>query len=300
MKCIINKHRSELPSVMLEYLDYCSSTGQMKSEHTIANYALDLRKWFNYQFNGDLTITDKDIARLTLNDLEGFINTLGDLSPNTILRHVASIKSFYNYLVRYSNEVTNNVAHDILAPKKQVRHPKYLSLKEIAKLINSVGKLNVRQPERDRAILILFLATGLRLSELVNIKKTDIKEGILRVIGKGNKERFIPLANRATRALKEYLVVKTNFDGDYLFVTERNAKFNTTAMTHLVKKYLKKAKLDEYSTHKLRHTAASEWYNNGTDIKEIQELLGHTSIATTQIYVHSTKNKKDIVNNIRW
>lgn len=297
---IIEKYKTELPKIMIDFLNHCASPSQMKSEHTIKNYALDLKKWFNYQFTGDLSITEEDIAEIELIDLDRFIGTLNGKSANTVLRYIASIKSFYKYLVRYYKAINNNIAENIESPKKPTRHPKFLSVKEIVKLINSVDKMNVRQPERDKAIITVFLATGLRLSELTNLKTTDIKDGTIRVIGKGNKERYIPLADKAQSAITEYVKVKSNYDGDFLFITERNTKFNPIAMTNLVKKYLKKAKLDEYSTHKLRHTAASLWYNNGTDIKEIQDLLGHASINTTEIYVHSNKDKRDIVNNIEW
>lgn len=296
---VSEKYKTELPQIMLDFLDYCGSASQRRSEHTILNYALDLKKWFKYQFKGDLEIIAEDIAKLELIDLDRFIGSLTDMSANTVIRNVASIKSFYRYLVKYKL-IKYNIAIDVDTPKKQKRSPKYLTVKEITKLISVIDKMDVRYPERDKAILIMFIGTGMRLSELVDVSKSDIKEGMLRVIGKGDKERFIPISDKVKDAIKDYLKVRVDCDGDTLFVTERNTKFNPNAMTHLVKKYLEKAKLGEYSTHKLRHTAATEWYENGTDIKEIQELLGHESIETTLRYTHGNRDKKKVVNNVRW
>ena len=293
------KYKNELPQIMLDFLDYCRSASQRKSEHTVINYALDLKKWFQYQFKGDLSITAEDISKLELIDLDRFVGSLTNLSSSTILRQIATIKSFYKYLRKYGM-VVNNIAIDIESPKKQKRNPKYLTVKEITKLINVIDKMNVRYPERDKAILVMFLGTGMRLSELVNTRKSDIKDGMLRVLGKGDKERFVPLSDNVKKAIKEYSRVRENVDCDTLFITERNTKFNITAMTHLVKKYLTRAGLKEYSTHKLRHTAATEWYENHTDIKKIQELLGHESIETTLRYTHGNKDLKDVVNNVRW
>ena len=293
------KYKNELPQIMLDFLDYCRSASQRKSEHTVINYALDLKKWFQYQFKGNLSITAEDIGKLELIDLDKFVGSLNNMSSNTVIRNVASIKSFYRYLIKYKM-IRYNIAIDIDTPKKQKRSPKYLTVKEITKLISMPEKMGARYKERDKAILIMFIGTGLRLSELVDVNKSDIKEGMLRVVGKGDKERFIPLSDKVQQAIKDYLKVRMNYDGDTLFVTERNTKFNAVAMTHLVKKYLEKAKLNEYSTHKLRHTAATEWYENGTDIKEIQELLGHESIETTLRYTHGNRDKKKVVNNVRW
>ena len=296
---VSEKYKNELPQVMLDFLDYCSSASQRKSEHTVINYALDLKKWFNYQFKGNLEITAEDINKLELIDLDKFVGSLTNLSSSTVLRQIATIKSFYKYLIKYKM-IRYNIAIDIDTPKKQKRSPKYLTVKEITKLINVIDKMNVRYPERDKAILVMFLGTGVRLSELVNTKKSDIKDGMLRVVGKGDKERFVPLSDNVKKAIKEYSRVRENIDCDTLFITERDTKFNITAMTHLVKKYLTRAGLKEYSTHKLRHTAATEWYENHTDIKKIQELLGHESIETTLKYTHGNKDLKDVVNNVRW
>jgi integrase/recombinase XerD len=293
------KYEEELPQIMLDFLIYCNSASEMKSEHTIKNYACDLKKWFKYQFSEDMTITADNISKLELIDLDRFIGSLEGKSANTVLRVIATIKSFYRYLVRY-NIIKNNISHDIATPKKPHRNPKFLSIKEITKLFRVFDRVNTRYPERDKAMITMFLGTGMRLSELVNIRKSDIKEGVVRVVGKGNKERFIPLADKVNTALKDYLSVSKNNSGDVLFVNERNDKFDSGTVSHLVKRYLDEAGLKGFSTHKLRHTAATHWYANGTDIREIQELLGHSSVSTTEMYTHTSKDKRKIVNNIRW
>lgn len=292
---VSEKYRNELPRIMLDFLDYCE--GKRKSEHTIKNYALDLRKWFKFQFKDNLLITEDNISKLKLKDLDIFIASLRDMSTNTVRRNIASIKSFYRYLNKYEL-VINNIATHIESPDLEERSPKYLEVNEIKKLINIVDKMNGRYIERDKAIITTFVTTGLRLSELVNIKTTDIKNGMLTVIGKGNKQRNIPLAQKTQKVIKDYLKIRKNMDGQVLFVTERNTKFNSTAMGNLVKKYLVKAGFKDYSTHKLRHSAATMWHDKGNDITKIQELLGHSRIDTTMIYTHGNKNLKDVVNNI--
>lgn len=291
---VSEKYKNELPQVMLDFLDYLDT--KRKSNHTITNYANDLRKWFNFQFNGDLATTEKEISELKLRDLDRFQASVRDLSVNTVLRYIASIKSFYNYLAKYEL-ITNNIAIHIESPKKEIREPKFLTEKEVVKLLNSVNEKNGRYVERDLAILSLFVTTGLRLSEVANIKKSDIKDGRLSVIGKGNKERSFPLMKDTMSVIRKYL--KTRDDNvDTLFITERKQGFNEVALTHLVKKYLTKIGRGDLSTHKLRHTFATMHIENGTNILDVQKMLGHSNVATTQIYAHNNNDLKDVVNNI--
>lgn len=292
---VSEKYKTELPQIMLDFLDYYKN--KKASENTISSYGQDLKKWVQWQFKGDLEITHEDVNKLKLKDLYDFQASLDTLASSTIGRMTASIKSFYKYLDRFEM-IDKNISIHFELPKIEKRLPKYLSEKDSLRLIGSVDRVNNRYPERDLAILTVLLATGIRLSELVNINKSDINNGVLTVIGKGNKQREIPLSEITLKVIKAYLNVREKQSGDVLFVTERNTRFNNTAMSHLVKRYLVKIGKSDYSTHKLRHTAASTWLENGADITQIQELLGHESIQTTQNYAHINKDKlKGIVNN---
>jgi len=172
------------------------------------------------------------------------------------------------------------------------RLPKYLNVDESKKLLSSVTPENTKYPERDFAIITLFLNCGMRLSELVGINLKNIKGDTLTIIGKGNKERTVYLNKACIAAINDYLKtrpVNGVKDKDALFLSERKQRISKNTVQHIVKKFIKEAGLDpnRYSTHKLRHTAATLMYKYGkVDIKTLQELLGHESISTTEIYTH--------------
>ena len=208
---------------------------------------------------------------------------------------MSSIKTFFNYLTAKANLLEINPAQNLEAPKLGKRIPKYLTLDESKKLLEVTEQDDNRNPERDYAIITIFLNCGIRLSELVNINIQDIsfEEEKMNVIGKGNKERTIYLNNACIKAIKEYLAVRPNDlnnpeNKKPLFLSERKNRISQRTVQVIVKKELQKAGLDtnKYSVHKLRHTAATLMYQNGVDIRALQELLGHESISTTEIYTH--------------
>jgi site-specific recombinase XerD len=292
----MNEVKTNLPTICIDYLDYYKYNLN-KSDNTINAYARDLKLFADY-----FKITDntevKSLGDITLRDLYKFqASQSSNKSASTVARLTATIKSFYKYLSRF-NHIDKNVTSDLEQPKLGERLPKFLNEKETIKLLDTVDKLNTRQPDRDFAILMTFLSTGIRLSELVNINTSDIKDGQLIVTGKGNKQRYIPLSVECQRAIKEYLRNKKYFDGDALFTTERNNRVQANPVGAIVKQYLVKMGKGNLSVHKLRHTAATTWLKNGTDIIKIKELLGHSNISTTEIYTHvNPEGLVEVVNN---
>ncbi len=300
----------EMPPLLRDFLSYMQ-TIRGKSVNTVQVYFYDLRVFFRFmklQRNlvdkklkfDDIQITDIDIPfvkAITLSDLYAFmayVSNNRDNSSYARARKVASLKSFFKYLTFKAKLLDTNPAAELESPKILKRLPRYLNIQESKQLLNSVeGEFS----ERDYAIITIFLNCGLRLSELVGINLSNIKGTVLTVIGKGDKERSVPLNNACIKALEDYRKVRPNNavkDRNALFLSERKQRISKESVQKIVKKYIKAAGLDpeRYSTHKLRHTAATLMYKYGNvDIRALQELLGHESISTTQIYTHLDSNQ---------
>jgi len=294
----------DAPLIIKDFLNYML-TIKGKSKNTVKEYFYDLRLFLRYiKMERKLTeetdidkidISDVDIdliRTITLSDLYSFMSYISrerNNHANSRARKVASIKSFFNYLATKARLLDYNPASELESPKILKRLPKYLNIEESKRLLAVVEGKN---KERDYAILTLFLNCGLRLSELVSININKIKNDTLTVIGKGNKERTIYLNKACKSAIDAYLRVRP-VDGvkdkNALFLSERKKRISNKTVQHIVKKYIKAAGLDpeRYSTHKLRHTAATLMYKHGNvDIRALQEILGHESVSTTEIYTH--------------
>ena len=202
---------------------------------------------------------------------------------------MACIRSFFKYANTKANIIKVNPASELDSPKITKTLPRYLELDECRALLNVIDG---EHKERDYCMIVMFLNCGMRLSELVGINITDINGDTLVVTGKGDKERTIYLNDSCREAIDRYLAVrpKTEEKGEYaLFLSNRRQRISGKTVQYTVKKYIKLAGLDphKYSTHKLRHTAATLMYSYGdVDIRALQEILGHTSVATTEIYTH--------------
>jgi site-specific recombinase XerD len=245
------------------------------------------------------------IEKITIEDIHAFLAYLKNnynSQPATLARKTSSIRIFFHYLCNKSKKIQNNPAQDLENPKLGRRLPKYLSLEQSQKLLQtaSTSRLskgnNHDNSTRNYAIITLFLNCGMRLSELVgiNIKDIDFNENKLNVIGKGNKERAIYLNKACITAIKSYLSIRPR-DGlrddarEALFLSEQKRRISNRTVQYIVKEELRLAGIDQnkYSVHKLRHTAATLMYKYGqVDIRALQELLGHESISTTEIYTH--------------
>ena len=303
--------REDNPDYLNSFLDY-SVTILNKSPNSIKEYNYDLAtflKFIKLHFAltketdfSKITINDLPISvirKITLDDIHAFISYLATelrSKSSTRARKVSSIRIFFKYLSAKAKLIETNPAQNLETPKLDRRMPKYLTLEDSKKLLDVASDEDNRNNERDYAITTLFLNCGMRLSELVNINIKDIQfdECKMTVIGKGNKERTIYLNNACMRAIKSYLSVRYTEGIDYkskdaLFLSERRERISNRTVQHIVKRELQKAGLDtnKYSVHKLRHTAATLMYQYGNvDIRALQELLGHASISTTEIYTH--------------
>ncbi len=304
-------NREDNPEYLNSFLDY-SITILNKSPNSIKEYNYDLATFLKYiKIHFGLTnetdfskITIKDIdlntiKKITLDDIHAFVSYLATelrSKSATRARKVSSIRIFFKYLSAKAKLIDTNPAQNLETPKQEKRMPKYLTLDDSKKLLDVAGNEDNRNCERDYAITTLFLNCGMRLSELVNINIKDIKfdDCKMTVIGKGNKERTIYLNNACMRAVKEYLAIRpkegVKYDSkDALFLSERRERISNRTVQYIIKNELRKAGLDtnKYSVHKLRHTAATLMYQYGNvDIRALQELLGHASISTTEIYTH--------------
>ena len=307
-------NREENPDYINSFLDY-SATILNKSPNSIKECNYDFQMFLRFiKIRSNLTaetdyakITTKDISletieKIKLDDIHAFLSYMAiDLRSKsaTRARKASSIRIFFNYLSQKAKLIQINPAQNLETPKLDRRLPKYLNLEESKKLLNVTANKDNRNSERDYAIITLFLNCGMRLSELVgiNIQDIDFSESKMNVIGKGNKERTIYLNKACIKALKDYLDVRPK-EGvkvdklnshKALFLSERKERISKRTVQYIVDKELKAAGLDtsKYSTHKLRHTAATLMYQYGNvDIRALQELLGHQSISTTEIYTH--------------
>lgn len=295
----------DTPIFLEDFLNYID-TIKGKSPNTVKEYYFDLRTFLRFlkiryrlvDRNVNFTtidITDIDIdliKKVNLQDLHAFISYVDKNRNNknyAKARKVASIRSFFKYLQTKIKVIDENPALELETPKTDSRHPVHLSLEEAKRLLEIIdGQFK----ERDYAIITLFLNCGLRLSELVSIDVNKIKGDTLSVIGKGNKERTIYLNDASVSAIDDYIKIRPTEslnDENALFISKKKNRISPKAVQALVKKYLALANLDTtiYSTHKLRHTAATLMYQHGNvDIRALQEILGHKNVSTTQIYTH--------------
>lgn len=297
-------YRIQAPGIIREFLTY-HETIQGHSPKTIDEYFLDLRSFFRFiKYSRGLAVKDANLDEIeitdvdlnlvrsaTLIDVYSYMSYLlrdRSLGSAARARKVATIRSFYKYLTSKAKLIPENPMQNLDSPRLKKSLPKYLNFSESIHLLESVNGAN---QERDYCILTIFLNCGLRISELVNLNITDIHEEQLRVLGKGNKERMIFLNDACRQALDDWIEVRGTYgiiDKNALFITRKHTRITTAAVHKLVKKHLLNAGLDtsQYSSHKLRHTAATLMLQNGVDVRTLQEVLGHEHLNTTQIYTH--------------
>lgn len=260
------------------------------SQNTIDSYTNDLNKFSSY--------INKDIKNIKKEDIINVLKKLQkeNLSNSSINHFVTTLRSFYKFLI-INNLVKENIMDFISTPKREKHLPKVLSESDIDKLLNI--PLNDAFSYRNKAILELMYASGLRVSELINLKVNDIdlNMALLKTLGKGSKERIIPIGDYALNYLriyiKEYrdLLIKKNIN-DYLFLNNHGNKLTRQGLFKILNKLAREQGIkNELSPHTLRHSFATHLLNGGADLRSIQELLGHSDISTTQIYTHISKQK---------
>lgn len=298
------------PKYMRDFLTYLKAI-KGKSENTIIGYRNDLSLFFKFlKINRGLAedicfeevdISDCDkgfIKEIDLSELFLFIEYVGEKRNNinsSKARKIACLKAFFNYLHKKAKIVDENIAIELDAPKIGKRIPICLTLDESLFLLSNMDTLS-KNYKRDYCILIIFLNCGLRLSELVSINIEDISEDTIKVIGKGDKQRTVYLTDSCLRAIDGYLKIRTKMnpyikieeDKKALFISNKKNRLNKRTIEDIVRKHILKAGLSpKYTPHKLRHTAATILYKHGkVDIRTLQAILGHESVATTQIYTH--------------
>lgn len=290
MRNIISNITDESTKDFLEYLKY----ERRVSVNTVDSYGENLLLLKNY--------INKDLISLKKEDIKDFLDNV-EATARTKAHYLTVFNSFYKYLV-FMDKIKSNPCDGIKAPKLEKKLPTYLTNEEIAKLFNI--RLTKPVDYRNKAILEVMYATGARISEVINLElnQIDFEECIIRVVGKGKKERIIPLDDVAIEALDNYInnyrpfLIK-NETCNYVFLNKNGEKISRQMIFKMLKNLANKAGITkEISPHTLRHSFASNLLNNGADLRVIQELLGHENLETTEIYSHLQNKKiKDDYNN---
>lgn len=296
----------DIPIFLIDFLNYLQTIKSL-SDKTIKEYYYDMKlylKYVMYRKNYGVyeNIEEIDIKKFDVNLLKevtlidihsylAFRDTTRSNSSTTRARKISSLRTFYKYMTNVAKLLDYNPTLELESPKQKKRNPVYLTLDESKRLLKIITlNKNPVLMRRDFAIVLTFLTTGLRLSELSSMNVNSIKDLKFTVVGKGNKERTVYMTEACKYAIDQYLAVRPKVDEKEkaLFLSTRKTRMSNRAIQHMIEKYLNMAGFDTrvYSTHKLRHTAATLMYKEGVDIRTLQKILGHVSVATTQIYTH--------------
>ena len=271
-------------------------TEKRLSSHTVKSYSSDLKQFTKY-LSKECNI-NSDINQVTFQTIRSWIVFLleNNINPRSVNRKISVLKSYYKFLLQ-EGILSYNPMIKIISPKTSKRLPSFVDKDDIQNLLDKVKFENNYIGNRDRLIIEFFYVTGIRLSELINIKISDIdfNNNYIKVLGKRNKERLIPLSDNMTNKLKNY--INENDISEYLF-NNKGKKMYSKLVYRLVKKHLNLvSSIDNKGPHVLRHTFATHMLNNGADINAIKELLGHSNLNATQVYTHNSIEKLKSVYN---
>ncbi len=290
---------------------------QGMSPMTKREYKYDLELFFrflkvyedglDYDQIDNVSIKDLDIKNISLEDMYAFLEYCQDYRGNgshAKARKVASLKAFFSYLHKKKKLIDENPAEELESPKINKRNPIYLNIEEIKILYSGIKETHYY---RDRCILTIFLNCGVRVSELAGINISDIRQNSISIIGKGNKERLVYINSITRQSIDDYIQkerpkiknVKPE-DRDALFLSQKGNRLSTRSIQNIIDVINKNSGLnkEKLSPHKLRHTMATLLYQNGADLISLQQLLGHTSVSTTQIYTHvESEQLKSVVDS---
>ena len=286
-----------------DFIDYLRYEKRV-SPHTVTAYEHDMSQFFSFlqeklEINQLSDVHTEDIRAWIISLLED-----ESLQAKSVNRKISAVRAFYRYKLKIK-ELTTNPTLSIHAPKIPKKLPQYVDAKDMEHLFSDVPFEDSFEGLRDRTILELFYATGMRLSELLNIKTQDIhlQDNTIKVLGKRNKERIVPFGNKLSELLTIYLgyLEKKFVEGtknNYIFVTANGEQLYPKAVYRIVRKYLDMVTtIDKRSPHVIRHTFATHMLNNGADLNAIKTILGHSSLASTQVYTHnSIEQLKSIYN----
>lgn len=256
------------------------------SSHTILNYRMDLEEFG--RFTGEMPLEKIDYLLL-----RRFLARLRErqLRPKSLARKLSSLRSFFKFLQR-ENLLAHNPAVLLMSPKLEKKLPQFLTEEEMTRFIEAPSP-EEESGKRDRAILETLYSTGIRVSELVGLNTADVDliGNIVKVAGKGRKERLVPLGDKASEAVKDYLDSRRH-KTDILFLNRGGSRLSARSVRNIINKYIVRTGLSyKISPHTLRHTFATHLLNRGADLRSVQELLGHVSLSTTQVYTHVTTDR---------
>ena len=260
------------------------------SSNSIKAYKIDIKKFVSW-----LSCSKKpSFIRICESDLNEYIAFMfkNKLSSSSVNRNISSIKAFYLFLIK-RKIIMISPAAEIITPKKERYLPTSMSELEVEKLLNS-PKSSIGIEIRDKAMIEMLYATGMRISELVNLKlnNVDTNRCVVKVLGKGSKERLIPFGENALEALNLYLNVRPSSNSKEVFLSNRKRRLSRVTFWQRIKTYLKRENLKlSISPHTLRHAFATHLLNRGADLRSVQLLLGHSDLSTTQIYTHIAKQR---------
>ena len=281
----LNKEDTNLRS----FLDYLYIEKGL-SQNTVKAYEVDLLAFMSWITDH----TNLDIKNIKEDNINKYISYLfkTKLKSSSVNRKISSIKSFYLFLIKKSIVATSPIS-EVISPKQEKYLPSSMSEDEVDKLLNSPDS-NIKIEKRDKAMIEMLYATGMRISELVNLKITDVdmQRCVVKVLGKGSKERLIPFGEEAYEALNNYLNDRDESSSKEVFLSNRKTKISRVAFWHRIKLYLVRENLKQtISPHTLRHAFATHLLNRGADLRSVQLLLGHSDLSTTQIYTHIAKQR---------
>jgi integrase/recombinase XerC len=280
--------------VIQEFIDYITYEKRF-SKHTISAYSADISSYIQF-LSEDL---GQDCLNAVSRDVRAWVIDLAsnEISARTYKRKLSSVKTFYKFLIR-EGKLNRNPAEGIIIPKTQNSLPEFFNIKETENLFDFVSFNFDFQGVRDKLILNIFYFTGMRLSELVNLQIKDVDFSIrqIRVTGKRNKQRYIPVNQFLLKEISNYLEFREkefdNITHDFLFLTNKGDRIYNRFVQRMVSRYLSQVTTSEkVHPHKLRHTFATHMLNNGADLNAVKELLGHSSLAATEVYTHNTYEK---------
>lgn len=272
----------------LEYLQF----EKRFSGHTLVAYAGDINQFIIY-LSSVYEIKKADEVNHTV--VRSWVVSLMEhkITPRSVNRKITALKTFYKFLLR-QGIITENPMLKIQAPKTSKRLPVFVEKDKMDTLLDNIDFGDDFEGQRNKLIIELFYATGIRLTELVNLKQAniDIFQCQLKVLGKRNKERIVPFNSTLKEQIQHYLKEKACLNAEFLFVTATGKKMNDKSVYRIVNAYLTQiTTVDKKSPHVLRHTFATHMLNNGADLNAIKELLGHASLSATQVYTHNTVEK---------
>lgn len=262
------------------------------SKHTLVAYSNDLRQFISYL---QTTYEIKNSSEINHIIIRSWIVSLMEqkISPRSVNRKITTLKTFYKYLLR-QNIVKENPMLKILSPKTSKRLPVFIEKDKMNTLLDDSAFGDDFEGQRNKLIIELFYATGIRLSELINLKQAnvDLYQCQIKVLGKRNKERIVPFNSILKDQIQQYITSKSNLSDEFLFVNKNGKQLYEKFVYRIVNTYLSLiTTANKKSPHVLRHTFATHMLNNGADLNAIKELLGHANLSATQVYTHNTVEK---------